>query len=319
MSAAAASPVLSRAPAPGVCVTLWSGDGIARALTPATCALLAASRPDAVQLHSSPHDLRTQGPAVARRVVALLPTARLWLGLGCDGLVSQIHHGIVTADDAARQVVDAVAAVHAAHPVEAVVPDAEGTTEAFPEAGKAFAAALLAAMRARFPEVLVGHTAYDDPTYHARYPWAAWLGEGGCDFSLPQVYSGNVPAGQLTHGALPQRAARSAASYATAAAHGWVRAGLPVYPYVQAHGVATADTVALGAAVPVVVVWTFPGECDDAGALALRALCELRRRVSPGADAVLRFQRLHNATAELRIDEDNRCGPQTLLALGVAA
>lgn len=293
-----------------VVVTLWHASGLPRAWTPEVRALLEAVRPDAVQLHGSPAHLRSDAAArVARDVRSSLPDAELWLGVACDSPAYRLAEGSRTlrwARDelasAARVAVDLGAA--------AVVWNAEAgwkRSKASPVDRAALARALVTHVATEHPALVQGHTAYDQPHLHGRYPWAAWIGPGSSvALALPQVYCAPKE-GLAPRGALARRLAARRASWARSTTAGLVRPGLAVLPYLQLHGVPAGQTATVAGELGL-CGWALPSRSDAEGHRALRALAALRP-LGPGA--VARWQ------AERGLTADGIVGPKTLAALGL--
>ncbi|MDO9020862.1 MAG: hypothetical protein Q8S73_34505 [Deltaproteobacteria bacterium] len=170
-------------------------------------------------------------------------------------------------------------------------------------------------IRGECPGLAIGHTAYDHPHYHPEerngggridaddegYPWSAYLGgaaaraagvklprTGAVDLELPQQYAAppkpeGKPQPMAPVGSLQRRIAGSAASFARAAALGWIDPAVPVLSYVQAHHVDARDTAAVGASQPL-ALWAAPTRIDADGRRALRVLCRAERRELTYAD-----------------------------------
>lgn len=298
-------------------LTLWSGDGLGSAVVTATPLLLEA-RPAVVQLHAGPQGLRDGLRAAALRVRATVPGVALWVGVAWDGWVDEVTPATV------ERVVERVylPAARAAYAVGAqlLVINSEAAGKVHPAAARLLAVTAIDRIRGECPLLALGHTAYDHPHYHPEernnggrvdrdeegYPWSAFLGgeaarkagvamprTGPVDLELPQQYAapaavdGRQPIAGL--GSLQRRIAGSKASYARAAALGWIDRAVPVLSYVQAHHVDARDTAAVGATEPL-ALWAAPTRLDDDGRRALRVLCaaergELGETVLIGADA----------------------------------
>jgi hypothetical protein len=326
VAALAPPPAVAAAVAPvapgdlsGPIPTLWASDGPRVALDGAR-ELLAACRPPAVQVHTWRPDL------VVPDLRRLLGDVPLVVGCGVDGIARTVALGQWSVERGTREFL-ALARRACDAGALAVCWNAEAAWKRLPSSLEgarlwALIPGMLAQVRERYPRLRQWHTSYDHPSYHATYPWRAWLGPGSpIEVSLPQVYA--APGGGLMahRGALPAREARALSSWRAAIRAGWIAPDDPATaalegvrwrPYLQCHHVPTADTVAVAVAHPLAALWAVPTRCDDAGRLALRALCELWRRGYWGADAVQRFQ----AAAGLR--PDGVCGPRTLAALGLA-
>jgi len=297
VAAGLATAPLRPIPAPGLVVTAWGGDGIARALDGALSALHAIG-PDVVQLHTRPD---ATDAAVIARVRAEIPGARVWIGAPADTLARTPATAAKRAAEWARMARDLGA--------EALILNGEA---AWVGAAPALARDVIAAMRAAAPALTLGWTSFDHPRYH-RLPWGAILGAGGVDLHLPQVYAAPTDGVATRDGALARW---------ESAARQWAAQGdvLPAHriggercvPYVQAHHVSVSGTCALLDRAPLASAWALPTRSDEAGVLALRADATLRREAGHAPGRVARWQAAHGLTA------DGAVGPATLRALGLA-
>jgi murein L,D-transpeptidase YcbB/YkuD len=292
-----------------IVVTLWHASGLGRALDATTRELLAAVQPDAVQLHASPTALRSAAPAVAREVRTLCPRAAIWLGVACDSPAFRLAEGawsVERARDALLVAAQVAVGVGASH----VVWNAEGAWKR-PNAAAVdrapLARAVVETCAARHPALAQGHTAYDQPHLHGRYPWAAWIGPGSpVALALPQVYCAPKE-GLAPRGALARRLAAHRASWARSTTAGLVRPGLAVLPYLQLHSVPAGQTATVAGELGL-CGWALPSRSDAEGHRALRALAALRP-LGPGA--VARWQ------AARGLEADGIVGPRTLASLGL--
>lgn len=282
-------------------LTLWSGDGLPRAVDDALPLLLDA-RPAVVQLHAGPQGLRDHLRSSAARVRATLPDVALWVGVAWDGWVDEVT--AATVDRVLERVYLPAARAAAAVGAELLVINSEAAGKVHPAAARLLACKAIDTIRAECPGLLLGHTAYDHPHYHPEerdhggkidadeegYPWSAYLGgaaaraagvelpkSGAVDIELPQRYAAPAkpegrPQPMAGIGALPRRVASSQASFARAAALGWIDPAVPVLSYAQAHHVDARDTAAVGATQPL-ALWAAPTRLDDHGRRALRVLC----------------------------------------------
>lgn len=298
-------------PDPGVCLTLWTSDDMRRVLTPAARALLAAARPQVVSIHAGPDRLASAARQVAADARAIVPGVRLWLCVGWEVWGERVaRRQVAPAAAMARMLAAADLAVELG--AEAFGHDAEAEQKLDPARLGALGRETVAAIRAKHPALPQFHTAYDHPTLHSRYPWAAWLATGGVDFAVPQVYCApNQPKGGPTRvagpGALERRRGSHRASWVAATRKGWIHPGLPTLPYHQLHHVPAEQTIAIGSESPTLALWAAPTRMDADGVTAVRALCELKRR----GQTVREFQ----AAAGLVVD--GVAGPRTLGALGI--
>lgn len=300
--------------------TLWDSDGIVEALD-ASQGLLERAAPRWVQLHTwEPH------PAV-ERLRRLLPTVRLVVGFGVDGIARRValgewsvSRGINTMRDLALRACSAGA--------ECAVWNAEAAYKRPPNSVEAqrvedLVTGGLATVAASCRTLRQGHTSYDHPTYHSSYPWRAWLGPGSpVEVTLPQVYAATGVEGVRAHrGALDAREVTSWRSFRDAVRRRMLELddprtdpveGVAFRPYLQLHGVPCADTVRCAVRHRFVGLWALRSRSDPEGRLALLSLAELHRRGFWGDLAVERFQ----GSAGLEVD--GLCGPETRAALGVS-
>jgi len=286
-------------------LTLWSGDGLPRAVNDAL-PLLREARPAVVQLHAGPKGLAADARRCAEQVRAVLPDIALWVGVAWDGWVEQVTKA--TVDGILERVY--LPAARAARDIGAdlLVINSEAAGKVHPAAARILAVEAIDHIRAECPGLLLGHTAYDHPHYHPEerdhagridadeegYPWSAYLGgavakaagvglpkSGPVDIELPQRYAAPAkpegkPQPMAGLGALQRRVASSQASYTRAATLGWIDPAVPVRSYVQAHHVDARDTAAVGAR-ELLALWAAPTRLDDDGRQALRVLCAAER------------------------------------------
>lgn len=301
---------------PAIVLTLWHPGGPRLALSAEALSLLLRARPDAVMVHGGPSVFReaagrpSEARMVAQAVKAALPEARVWFGVGCDGLAKRFRAALDTHEEAVERIA-VVARVAASAGAEALVFDAEGAWKAarsspFAQHVGALIPALYEAARREAPGVSVGMTSFDQPTLHGAFPWDRWCDEAICNFAMPQVYAAPEK-GMAPVGALPRRFQAHQASWGVAATKGWFRETLPRLPYLQGHSVRAAETIDALVREPICALWSSPARMDADGAVALEAALKLRRL---GLD-VEAFQR------EQGLVVDGICGPKTLAALGV--
>lgn len=303
--------------APGEILTVWASDGLPASVD-GVLPLLARIRPAGVQLHAGPQGLAEHLAPSAERVRRAVPGVRLWVGVAWDGWVDDVDAG---AD--VRRIVDRVylPAARAAHAVgaELFVVNSEAAGKVHPAAARRLGACAIDSVRAECPGLLLGHTAYDHPHYHPEerddgakidaddegYPWSVYLGApelrevvpdlvlpetGPVDVELPQRY-GAPPKDPVTKkqpmappGALLSRVKGSEASFARAAALGWIDPRVPVRPYLQAHHVRAQDTAGVAAGAGLAALWASPTRLDVEGTAALDVLARGRRGELGAAD-----------------------------------
>jgi hypothetical protein len=267
---------------------------------------------------------------------------RIWFGVGFDGWTAEVARRKTSLSAATDWFVQ-VAQLAVTLGVEAVVWDAEEASKEAPAAGTTLARAVLTEVRRRYPALPQGWTAYDHPVWlptdrvggHSSYPWRTWLGPGGADFALPQVYAapkqtpGRAPV-MAARGALEKRFATHGRSWRAAVTQGLIREDVPVHPYVQAHHVRAQDTIAVCASHALVSLWASPTRIDADGTRAIEVLCALRRAAATGvppedrearvwwAQQRLRAWQLAGGTAErMAIAVDGAWGPLSSAACKV--
>lgn len=297
--------------------TIWHPEGIEAACAGAD-ALLRRGRPRAVQLHTWTPGL--VAPAL-RRVLG--DDLQIVVGIGVDGIARDVTKGRASVLDGIKAFVrlaqraNICGAVALMHNAEAhwkrppTSPERSRLREVIRGA--------LAEIAARYPALVQLHTAYDHPSYHATYPWEAWLGEGSpIVASFVQVYADPGDGLMAARGALPAREGRALASWGAAVRAGWIKEdnpstaaveGVAWRPYYQAHHVPARDTVASALRHENVSMWAVPSRADRDGRSAFLALCELDRGDMWSLDALKGFQR----TAGL--NPDGVYGPLTEAAL----
>lgn len=277
---------LSAAPPPGALAgpipTVWYSDGI-RGGWDLSAELITESQPPAVQLHTWEPDR-----AVAK-VRAAVPGVQIIVGVGVDGVARHVAKGDWSHEKGVRTL---VALAQRAHEVgaRAICWNAEAAWKAPPNSVQAgridqLVRETLARVEEAWVDLAQWHTAYDHPTYHSTYPWAAWLMQGSPIVrSLPQVYAA-PEGGVAAHvGALPRREATALESWATAIRKGWVgvddpatvpREGVIWSPYYQIHHVTAVDTVAGAMRHDLCALWALPTRADAAGRQAFQMLCSI--------------------------------------------
>jgi hypothetical protein len=287
---------------------------MARVITPWCADLLARARPQIVSLHAGPERLKAPADALAKRARGLVPDVRLHVGVGCDYWVKLAARGGCTVSRAVQAlVVGTQVALDIG--AEAAVADTESASKLNPVQAAEIARAWIGESRVLAPRLILGHTAYDQPHNHGKYPWAAWLGTGGVDWELAQVYCAPEDGAIAQRGALQTRRDRHKSSWQRGVRSLGIRADLPVDWYHQGHHVPSVDTIAVGCEPEVVMLWGGPelpnGRLGAEGAVSLVALCELERLGSRRLGGIADYQRQHGYVA------DGVCGPKTLAALGI--
>ena len=269
-------------PLAGPIPTIWYSDGIRGGWTLSE-ALITESQPPVVQLHTWEPD------RVASKVRAAVPGVALVVGVGVDGIARHVAKGDWSHEKGVRTLVELAARAHAVG-ARAICWNAEAAWKTPPStAQRARIDQLVRETLARVDDAWVDlvqwHTAYDHPTFHSTYPWAAWLMQGSpIKRSLPQVYAA-PEGGVAAHvGALPRREAAALSSWATAIRKGWIGADDPATaaiegviwsPYYQLHHVAAVDTVAGAMRHDLCALWALPTRADAAGRQAFQTMCSI--------------------------------------------
>lgn len=280
--------------------------------------LLNRARPEAVQLHTwSPsgvaETLRGEG-------------YRLVLGCGVDSVARGVTKHRRTTQWAIGQFLRCAGAAAAAG-AEAIMWNAEANWKTPPESSdrarlREAISEALKAVRAAYPQLLQWHTAFDHPSFHTTYPWAAWLGnDSPILLSAPQVYAAGAAgdAGLAHRGALPAREARALASWRDGVRNLGIRPDAPDgpadltdvdwAPYYQLHHVSRTDTIAGATRRPLSFGWALPTRSDDEGRDAFVLASYLIRAGFTGENAIKRFQTTAGLTT------DGIVGPKTTAAI----
>lgn len=319
---------------PGVAVYVWTAKGL-RAAWAASKDVLARAQPPIVILHGPPSSITSAHFAgVVAEVRAVLPNARIWLGVGGDGFAAQYRAGKVTAEQVIAPLV-ACALVAAAFGFElilwdfeaawklaakgATVPDVRSREQLYALAKRVITEAAKAA-----PDAIHGIVCYDIPTLHRAFPWAAFFVDTAVSLFAYMAYSAD---GTPDVGELLARVAWAQREQEKAEGQGLIPddvTGVDVpgdvdrVPAIQLHGIAQRDQVTVLAEHSLVLAWTLPltsagGRADPSGVEALEAGLRLRAEVGGGPGAVARYQAAHGLVP------DKVVGRKTLEKLGVPA
>lgn len=303
----------------GLVPTLWSpSQGIHTAHTPEVRRLIDRARPEAVQLHTwTPKNV-----ASALREDGY----RLVIGCGMDGVARNVTKGKRSTQWAIGQFLRCAGAAVEAD-ADAIMWNAEADWKTPPNSGdrtrlREAITESLKAVKAAYPQLLQWHTAYDHPSFHTTYPWAAWLGaDAPILLSAAQVYAAGAAgdAGLAHRGALPAREARALASWRDGVRNLGIRPDAPDSPadltdvdwapYYQLHHVSRTDTIAGATKHPLSFGWALPTRSDDEGRTAFVLASYLIRAGFTGDDAIKRFQTSAGITA------DGIVGPKTTAAI----
>lgn len=272
-------------PAPGLCVTVYSGGGLVSG-TAESRAILVALAPQIVMLHGDTSVLRD----CAAMVRADVPGVRLWTGVGIDSLATSATTGRMTPDAVVEEFVRRAQNALAAG-CELVVWDAEEQWKTGANAHDphgilpALARRALLAVAARVP-IAQAFTSYGVVTEHSTFPWEAFVGEGSpVVVHLPQQYAVMPDPHQRADVAdVIARAQWSDRSLAAFVASGRIRAdlgpgGAGFGRYLMAYRCATDGLVMVARAAPTapyVAFWAAPslphGRMDSEGYAAILAL-----------------------------------------------
>lgn len=281
-------------------------------------------RPDIVQLHAGPQGLAEHAEALAEDVRGVLPSARIWVGVAWDGWIDDVAAG-AGVDGIVRRVYLPAARAAVRARAELLVINSEAAGKQHPRAARRLTVAAIDAIRAEYPGLDLGITAYDHPDFHDEepgngridaddegYPWSAAHGgpvaravhglllpkTGRVELALPQRYAappkdpatGKQPVAKL--GALARRIASSQRSWERATIAGWIDPAMPVRPYIQAHHTDPRDIVRAVVEHDVLAMWAAPTRIDAAGWRAAEVGMRIRRGIVTsddlsGSDAAL--------------------------------
>jgi hypothetical protein len=333
----------ARSRAPTLAVYLRAGDeqrddgarvGSVRAAFEDARDELVAIDPDAVCIHGSPTQLLARGRDgrtalewVADGVRALLPEARVWIGVGCDGWIGEWRAGLV-ADAVVLQPLQRVAALAASLSAQAIVWNAESRWKHSPSDARsrseleALARTLVTrvtAVAARAAHVV---SSFDHVGFHSAMLFSALL-SGNVTAYTGQSYvarPGGAPSGALiariASALRNQSAARSAGRFAPDefASDGDDPSSddVDVFSTVQLYGTDASELTRVLAERPWVLGWSVPlvlegGRSDARGLEAARCAMVIRRAVGAGPGAVRRFQQSANGALVV----DGVAGPRT--------
>lgn len=287
------TPALKAAP-PGNVLVLWPFHKV----WPKAKPLLELARPAGVMLHGSAAGLVALAEEYAAKVRdALTYTPDIWLGVGADGDKTQAVERWSKVARLAKKIGAATVQINAEGKPENQWTDehAEMITAAY------------AAMRAEAPELPMGHTSWYSHVLFPQYPWSAFVGVGGADYTHPQVY---LPGG--SRAGLLARHEKCQDSYDKMADSGELRKDCDVEIYLEAaEDNDAAGTLTLAPLYSSVCWWAFVREMDAQGRRSVVGACLLRRLGYHGAGAIERFQRDHGLTV------DGWPGRHTQMALGL--
>lgn len=285
--------IAKKAPAGNVLV-LWPFHHV----WPEARPLLELARPAGVMLHGSAEGLVALAAEYAGKIRDQLTyTPDIWLGVGADG----DKHLAVERWASVAELAVKIGAV-------TVQVNAEGKPASQWTAAHAeMITAAYAAMREEAPDLPIGHTSWYSHVLFPKYPWAAFLGEGGADYTHPQVY---LPNGSRS--GLMARHDKSRDSYAEMYRSDDIRGNCDIQIYLEAaEDNDAAGTLTLAPLYDSVCWWAFVKEMDAQGRRSVVGACLLRRLGYHGADAIMRFQGDNGLTA------DGWPGRQTQMALGL--
>lgn len=261
--------------------------------------LLELARPAGVMLHGSAEGLLALAAEYAGKIRdALTYTPDIWLGVGADGDKQAAVERWAAVAKLAKEIGAATVQINAEG-----TPDKQWTGEHAAMVTEAYAA-----MREEAPGMPLGHTSWYSHVLFPRYPWAAFIGEGGADYTHPQVY---LPGGSRS--GLMARHQKSKASYAEMrAGRVRVRDDCDVQIYLEAaQDNDAAGTLTLAPLYDSVCWWAWVREMDAQGRRSVVGACLLGRLGYHGAFAIDSFQADHGLTV------DGWPGRQTQMALGL--
>lgn len=299
-------PAPTRPPTPhGVVCTLWPFHRVYEAQLP----LLELARPQGVMLHGSAVGLVALAAEYAGRLRKDLSyEPQIWLGIAADGDKGpQAVERWASVAELATQIEAVTVQVNAEGRVERddageIVLDHRWTEEHAPHVTAAFAA-----MRAAAPGLPLGHTSWPDIDWFPGYPWAAFVGSGGADYTQPQCY---VRGGGRA--AIMARHDNALREYEQLRQRGDLAADCDVQVYLAASDRNDpAGTLTVGPRCDAVSLWALGEMTDEGGRRTVIGLCQLRRLGYHGPNAIARFQRA------VGLEADGYPGPLTQRALGL--
>lgn len=292
--------------------TLWDYDGADDAYR-VGAGLLKRMRPPMVKVHAWPSRKTIETCAAIRRDI---PGTRVMIAVGVDGVAKRVAQKTQSVSSAVDELVGLADKAVRDCGAEAFEYNAEAAWKRPPNSEEYMRLQLLISTTlqrtaALHPNLPLGHTAYDHPTYHSTYPWKLWIGEDSpIGYSAPQVYA--APGGDVrakTGDALDHRETRALESWSTAIRKGWIREDAPDgsaadmrdidwIPYYQAHHVQAGDTISSALLHDRAFFWAVPTRMDANGEKALLALSILWRDGYWSPNGVERFQREHGLKAD---------------------
>lgn len=319
--------------APGIGVALYDGTMRKSTLLKArTRLILGDAQPDIVMPHCGPRGILGQDPddphgdgagPVVDELRKLLPTVRIWYGIGCDGWTDYLaaNNCSAAAQKQVKTLLVKLSRDAVANGVEAIVWDQELAAKKNPTAGRCFAKLAVTTFREETPHILQGHTAYDHPISvplnvhgypaqpgekvvrtkggHLPYPFDEWYLHTPVDFAIDQTYVSDDPKVPAPPGALKRRHATSQRSFELLEQRGMMKPGLPRAHYNQVWGCPAAQIVNNELSSTHWFGWSLPGSrCDREGAVALVASAMLRRQNITTTEQVRELQRKLGVTVD---------------------
>lgn len=293
-----------------IITTLWHGSGISRALSEGGERVIGEVRPDIVQLHTWP---ASGTKAIVDKVKSILPTARIWFGIGSDPFAKEVVKDRTKLDAQVRKAVG-LSKLASELGAEMIVWNAEAAWKQTDPALKALVADLAKKIQEgteALGTIKQGHTAYDVPTYHSAYCWSAWNGaESKIALALPQVYAAPEK-GVAGPGAMNARARMHENGWEQAVRKGWIRGTLQKVPYLQCHHIPAEQLIQYAAAQKTVCFWAVPMRMDSAGEKAMKAVAKIRDAGFEGENAVKLWQESKGLSV------DGAVGPNTMASFGL--
>lgn len=293
--------------APGIGLTLYPVDRKADVLA------IAAADIVTLHTHADPSDV-----ALAARIRAINPRARIWLAIPANPLVRQGRLRALGTMRTTAQIAQEMGAecveINGEGSSDTSVPgDWTPHTDGERRALEALAVDLVATTRASAPGLTVAWTSHDLPSF--KLPWGAIL--GAVDLHSPQHYPAEK--GRTVQLAeLRSRVARSQGRWemlaeGLAVPADTVPGGACWVPYGQGWGHSVDASCWLLDQAPLARLWACPGSWDANGTTALRAMRVIRDAAGHEPGAIARWQTARGLAA------DGIVGPKTLAALGLGA
>lgn len=302
----------------GNVLCIWTGDGPLKSWNDQrTLDLVVQSQPAAVMLHFTPARSQVYELAKVTELVRQTIDAEVWWEVAGDW----------GEETKAPERWEPIAKIAQENEISAFVINAEMQWDTPPEAKAARRAVEL--MRTVY-KGKIGHTAFDGPVGvprhpqhdrrnwggHGYYPWEPFLGTGGCDFSIPQVYFGNrTNRTPFEYGDI--RYERHCRSWKAAIDKGWIRPDLPTGVYLLSYGCNIGALCHVAQMRKAVAWWAVPIH-DSHGRIAILASQRIRYMGYRWDDTQEEPNGIKRLQADLGCLVDGWVGPETLGAIGLS-